>query len=154
MDNIIKNYKVARRFRSANWWCYWNSKTLNKETRRHISWCYDGTYGCFSDSIFSFFLSQYVAPSWINALSKKGVMTAGKRQKGGIHPPLAIPLMVKVLWKRVTRPWKGFHSIGHMDKLFLDLLHFLRNIETLRYFNDKSTIIHKMFAKNCSLHVK
>ena len=47
-------------------------------------------------------LVKPVASSRINAISRKGVMRAGKGQEGGFLPLLALPLMIKAkyLWKR------------------------------------------------------
>ena len=48
-------------------------------------------------------LIQPAASSLINAISGKGVTSAGKVQEGGLLPLLALPLMMKVMEKGVTR---------------------------------------------------
>ena len=64
-------------------------------------------------------LIQSVALSLINAISRKGVMGAGKWQKGGYLPLLTFPLMIKDMpGKEITREERGYKNMGHMDKIF------------------------------------
>ena len=63
-------------------------------------------------------LTQPVASSLTNAITGKGVMRAGKRLEGGFSKLLALPLMMKVLGKGVTRGGRGNNKMDHMDKNF------------------------------------
>ena len=45
-------------------------------------------------------------------------MRAGKRLEGGFSQLLALPLMIKVLGKGVTRGGRGNNKMDHMDKNF------------------------------------
>ena len=69
-------------------------------------------------SLMPFSLIQSVASSFINAISGKRVIRARKGQVGGIHPLLALPLMMKILEKEVTRAGRGCKKMNHMDKYF------------------------------------
>ena len=48
---------------------------------RWISWCYYGFYGCFIDSTHGVFIVTTLASLLIHALTRKGVMGAGKGKK-------------------------------------------------------------------------
>ena len=61
-------------------------------------------------------LIQPVASSLINAMTAKGVMKVGKEQEAGIHT-LALPLMLKVMWKECTRAGKRY-NMDHIDTNF------------------------------------
>ena len=63
-------------------------------------------------------LIQPVAFSLMNAITGKGVMRAGKGQKGGFFPLLAFPLMMKFLGKRFRRTGRGYNSVDRMDNNF------------------------------------
>ena len=58
-----------------------------------------------------------MASSLIKAITRKGVIIAGKEQEGGFLPLLALPLMMKVLRKGVKKAGKRY-SIYHMEKHF------------------------------------
>ena len=45
-------------------------------------------------------------------------MRAGKREKSGILSFIALPLLMKVLGKGVTRAGKGYNNMDHMNKIF------------------------------------
>ena len=77
-------------------------------------------------------LIKPVTFSLINAISRKGVMRAGKVEQGGILLLFVLPLMGKVLEKGVRREGKGY-----MDKTFLVPLHPLSNIKITKYFNSE-----------------
>ena len=84
----------------------------------------DGTNGCFIGSTYGFFINATCSFFFRkNAISGKVVKRAGKRQEGAIIPLLALPLMLKVLRKGVTKagkggkgPGKGYNSMNYMDK--------------------------------------
>ena len=63
----------------------------------------------------TFSLIQPVAFSLINAITGKGLIRAGKGQKGGFLLLLALPLMMEVLGKRVTTPGRGYNIMDHMN---------------------------------------
>ena len=73
-----------------------------KKIRKLISWCFYSPYSCFIDRTHSFFIQPMVS-SLINAIPEKEVIRAGKGEKGGFLPLLALPLITKVLGKGVTR---------------------------------------------------
>ena len=66
----------------------------------------------------AFPVMQPVASSLINAITGKGVMRAGKGQKGGFFPLLTLPLIMKVLGKGVTRTGRGYNIINQKDRNF------------------------------------
>ena len=53
-------------------------------------------------------LMQPVVSSLINVLTRKRVLRAGVGQQGRFLPLLALPLLMKVLGKGVTRAGKGY----------------------------------------------
>ena len=61
-------------------------------------------------------LLQPVASSMINPTIGKGVMRAGKGQAAWFLPLFALPWMMKVLVKRVTRTGRGYNRMDHLDK--------------------------------------
>ena len=61
-------------------------------------------------------LIQTMAFSLIISISGKRVMKAGKEKEHGILLLLALPLMMKVLGKGVTRARKGYNNRDHTDK--------------------------------------
>ena len=63
-------------------------------------------------------LKQIVASSLINVLTGKRVTSAGKGPEGGFLPLLALPLMMKVLGKGVTRAGRGYNKMDYVDKNF------------------------------------
>ena len=77
-----------------------NKKNEIDKTRTQISWCYDGTCGCFIDSTYDFFIDA-TCIFFINECYN------WKRQEGGFLPLLALSLMMKVLWKGVRRAGRG-----------------------------------------------
>ena len=96
-----------------------HKKKTNKQKKRCISWCYDGTYGCFIESTYGFSLfMRPVTSLLINAISGKGVMRAGKEQEGGILLLLALLLMMKAVGKGVKRVRKGYNNMSQMDEKF------------------------------------
>ena len=58
---------------------------------------------------------QPVTSLLTNAISGKGVVRAGKEQKGGILLLLALPLTMKAFGKRVKRVRKGYNNMSQMD---------------------------------------
>ena len=77
-----------------------------KKTRTLISWGCDVTYGCFIEGTYVFFIDKTVASSFINAIT-------GKEQEAKFLSLLALPLMIKVLGKRIRRVERRYHN---MDK--------------------------------------
>ena len=59
-----------------------------------------------------------MASSLINAISGKRVIKARKRQGEGLLALSALPLMMLVLRKGVTRAEKEYNNMDHMDKSF------------------------------------
>ena len=59
-----------------------------------------------------------MASSLINAISGKRVIKARKRQEEGLLALSALPLMMLVLRKGVTRAEKEYNNMDHMDKSF------------------------------------
>ena len=57
-----------------------------------------------------------MASSLINAISGKRVIKARKRQEEGLLALSALPLMMLVLRKGVTRAEKEYNNMDHMDK--------------------------------------
>ena len=74
-------------------------------------------------------LIRPVASLLINAFSGKGFTIAVKGQEGRIIPLLALPLMIKVLWKGVRRAGRGHNK---MDLKFLVLLHPLKELRNYK----------------------
>ena len=70
----------------------------------------------------------------INAISRKIVTRARKRQEGGFFPILALPLLMKALGKVFTTAGKDCNNKMHMDKN-VQISHSLSNIEITKYFN-------------------
>ena len=52
-------------------------------------------------------MMAFMTPSLINAIAGTEIRRAGEGQKGGVLPLLALPLIVKVLGKGVTRAGSG-----------------------------------------------
>ena len=104
-------------------------------------------------------MMAYIVASLINAMFRKEVMKAGKKQKGGSLPLLALPLIVKVLGKVVTpagtqRPedvplWSCFGR---------DVPHYKRNkigrIRFLTYFGSAMCNIHLVSGKVKNIFLK
>ena len=66
---ILLNYKIIRKFRSINWWSYWNSKTWNKKAR-----------GWFRGALLAPLSASLVWPvisSVVKGISGKGDRKAG-----------------------------------------------------------------------------
>ena len=57
---------------------------------------------------------QTVASSLINVISGK----RQNRENSGFLSLLALPLIMKILGKRVKRAGKGYNNMNHMDKIF------------------------------------
>ena len=60
-------------------------------------------------------LIQLVAFSLMNTITGKGLTRAEKGQKGRFLLSLALPLMIKDLWKGVTRPGRGYNIMDDMN---------------------------------------
>ena len=60
-------------------------------------------------------LIQLVAFSLMNTITGKGLTRAEKGQKGRFLLSLALPLMMKDLWKGVTRPGRGYNIMDDMN---------------------------------------
>ena len=67
-------------------------------------------------------LIQPVAFSLINTITGKGLTRAEKGQKGRFLLLLALPLMMKDLWKGVTRPGRGYNIMDNMNNYFCSIL--------------------------------
>ena len=111
MDDIIKFVKSLEKSDLLIDSATETVKHKIKKARQWISWCYHGTYGCFIDNTYGFFLIKPVASSLI-------ITITGKGQEGGFLPLLALPLMMKALGKVVRKAGGGSNNTDHMDRNF------------------------------------
>ena len=113
-----QNPKVPGRFRVL-------IRSATKTVKHEIKIEEDRFHGAMMGSIASFLIApmassliQPVASSLINAMSRKGVMRAGKGQQGRFLPLLALPLIMKVLEKGMTRAGKGYNNMDKSVNIF------------------------------------
>ena len=102
------------------------TETVKHEIKKQEVWFLGTMMATMAGSLIApmaFSLMQPVVSSLTNAISGKGVTTAGNGQEGGFLPLLTLPLTMKVLRKGVTRAGKGVRRAGkrcnnmdHMDK--------------------------------------
>ena len=126
--NDIKILKVIKKFRYINWWCYWNSKTWSKKTRRWISWCHYGTHDCFIDSNCGLVIDTFCG-FFIN---KFHVWKRSHGRRKRTRRWDSLPLMMKVLEKRVTRAEKGVTNLSLIRNLGL-----MVSIQKITYLEQK-----------------
>ena len=120
-----------------------------KKSGRWISWGYDGTYDCFIDINCGFFIGTtwgfFIDKCYIWKRSHESIRTK-RGQEGWILLLLALPLMIKVLGKGVTRAGKWKNNMGNMDFLLMTTKYWL--LSTLKTNMVKENISINFRLKN------
>ena len=111
MDDIIK---IIESLEKSDLLIDGASETLKNEIKKQEGGFLDAIMEPMTASLIAPVASSLMQPvtfSLINAIT-------GEEQDGGFLSLLALPLMIKVLGKGVTRAGRGYDNMDHMDKYF------------------------------------
>ena len=94
-------------------------QSMNQKLRRFIFLCNDGANCCFIESTHDAFIDTTCGiidkcNSLINATTRQGNLRAGKREHSGFLSLLALPLILEVMEKEVTRAGKAYIDVRHL----------------------------------------
>ena len=119
MNELIDdNIKILELIKKTGLLIGFATETVKPEIKKQEGGFLGAMMASMAASLIITMASSLIVPmasSLINAIIRKWVMRAGKRQEDGFLSLLALPLLMKVLGKRVTRVWRG---CSNLDKHF------------------------------------